>query len=115
MIGLAAGMRIWIVAGVTDMRRGFTGLSGMVQTVLMEDPFSGQVFIFRGRRGDLLKVLWWDGDGLCLFAKRLERGRFIWPQTAGGIVSLTRAQLSMLLEGIDWRRPVRTSAPLMAV
>ena len=115
MIGLAAGTRIWIVAGVTDMRRGFTGLSGMVQTVLMEDPFSGQVFIFRGRRGDLLKVLWWDGDGLCLFAKRLERGRFIWPQAAGGVVSLTRAQLSMLLEGIDWRRPARTAAPQMAV
>jgi transposase len=115
MIGLAAGTRIWIVAGVTDMRRGFTGLSGMVQTVLKEDPFSGQVFIFRGRRGGLLKVLWWDGDGLCLFAKRLERGRFIWPQAAGGVVSLTPAQLSMLLEGIDWRRPARTSAPQMAV
>ena len=115
MIGLAAGTRIWIVAGATDMRRGFTGLSGMVQTVLAEDPFSGQVFVFRGRRGGLLKVLWWDGDGLCLFAKRLERGRFIWPQAAGGVVSLTPAQLSMLLEGIDWRRPVRTSAPQMAV
>ena len=115
MIGLAAGTRIWIVAGVTDMRRGFTGLSGMVQTVLKEDPFSGQVFIFRGRRGDLLKVLWWNGDGLCLFAKRLERGRFIWPQAADGVVSLTPAQVSMLLEGIDWRRPARTSAPQMAV
>ena len=115
MIGLAAGTRIWIVAGVTDMRRGVTGLSGMVQMVLKEDPFSGQVFVFRGRRGDLIKVLWWDGDGLCLFAKRLERGRFIWPQAAGGVVSLTPAQLSMLLEGIDWRRPVRTSAPQMAV
>ena len=115
MIGLAAGTRIWIVAGVTDMRRGFTGLSGMVQTALKGNPFSGQVFIFRGRRGDLLKVLWWDGDGLCLFAKRLERGRFIWPQATGGVVALTPAQLSMLLEGIDWRRPLRTSAPQMAV
>jgi transposase len=115
MIGLAAGTRIWIVAGVTDMRRGFTGLSGMVQTALKENPFSGQVFIFRGRRGDLIKVLWWDGDGLCLLAKRLERGRFIWPQATDGVVSLTPAQLSMLLEGIDWRRPVRTAAPQMAV
>jgi len=70
MIGLAAGARIWIVAGVTDMRRGFVGLSGMVQTALQEDPFSGQVFIFRGRRGGLIKVLWWDGDGLCLFANQ---------------------------------------------
>ena len=115
MIGLAAGTRIWIVAGVTDMRRGFTGLSGMVQTTLEENPFSGQVFIFRGRRGDLLKVLWWDGDGLCLFAKRIERGRFIWPQASGGVVALTPAQLAMLLEGIDWRRPLRTAAPQMAV
>jgi transposase len=73
------------------------------------------VFVFRGKRGDLVKVLWWDGDGLCLFAKRLERGRFVWPQADNGVVSLSRAQLSMLLEGIDWRRPVRTAAPSMAV
>ena len=71
---LPAGTRIWIAAGVTDLRRGFTGLSGMVQTALQENPFSGQVFVFLGRRGDLIKVLWFDGDGLCLFAKRLERG-----------------------------------------
>ena len=90
MIGLAAGTRIWIVAGVTDLRRGFVGLSGVVQTALEENPFSGQVFIFRGKRGDLIKVLWWDGDGLCLFAKRLERGRFIWPQATSGTVSLRR-------------------------
>ena len=105
MIGLPAGTQIWIAAGVTDLRRGFTGLSGMVQTVLHESPFSGHVFLFRGRRGDLIKMLWFDGDGLCLFAKRLERGRFIWPQATSGTVSLTQAQLSMLLEGIDWRRP----------
>jgi transposase len=115
MIGLPTGTHIWIVAGVTDMRRGFVGLSGMVQTALKENPFSGQVYIFRGRRGDLIKVLWFDGDGLCLFAKRLERGRFIWPQANNGTVSLTPAQLSMLLEGIDWRRPVRTQAPQIAV
>jgi transposase len=115
MIGLPTGTHIWIVAGVTDMRRGFVGLSGMVQAALKENPFSGQVYIFRGRRGDLIKVLWFDGDGLCLFAKRLERGRFIWPQANNGTVSLTPAQLSMLLEGIDWRRPVRTQAPQIAV
>ena len=115
MIGLPAGTRIWIAAGVTDLRRGFTGLSGMVQTALKENPFSGHVFVFRGRRGDLIKMLWWDGDGLCLFAKRLERGRFIWPQVTSGTVALTPAQLSMLLEGIDWRRPVRSYDPQMAV
>ena len=115
MIGLPTGTSILIAAGFTDLRRGFTGLSGMVQTTLQENPFSGHVFVFRGRRGDLIKMLWWDGDGLCLFAKRLERGRFIWPQATSGTVSLTRAQLSMLLEGIDWRRPVRTQTPQLAV
>jgi len=109
------GAQIWIVAGRTDMRRGFTGLSGLVQQTLSRDPFSGHVFVFRGYRGDLIKVLWWDGDGLCLFAKRLERGRFVWPQAEGGTVHLSRAQLSMLLEGIDWRRPARTTAPSIAV
>jgi transposase len=108
VIELRAGTRIWLAAGVTDMRRGFPGLSAQVQTVLEQQPFSGHVFVFRGRRGDIVKVLWFDGDGLCLFAKRLERGRFIWPKAESGTVSLSRAQLSMLLEGIDWRRPERT-------
>ena len=115
MITLPAGTHVWIAAGVTDLRRGFTGLSALVQTRLEQDPFSGQVFVFRGRRGDLLKLLWWDGDGLCLFAKRLERGRFIWPHAESGTVALTRARLSMLLEGIDWRRPARTWQPQAAV
>lgn len=115
MITFPSGARIWIAAGVTDMRRGLTGLSALVQTALEQNPFGGHVFVFRGRRGDLIKVLWWDGDGLCLFAKRLERGRFIWPRAENGTVCLSRAQLSMLLEGIDWRRPERTSAPRVAV
>jgi transposase len=115
MIALPTGTAIWIAAGVTDLRRGFDGLSAIVQTTLEESPFSGHVFVFRGRRGDLIKVLWWDGDGLCLFAKRLERGRFIWPKAENGKVSLTRAQLSMLLEGIDWRRPLRTHTPELSV
>ena len=115
MIGLPPKTEIWIAAGVTDLRRGFDGLSALVQTKLEQHPFSGHVFVFRGRRGDLIKLLWWDGDGLCLFAKRLERGRFVWPQATEGTVALTRAQLSMLLEGIDWRRPVRTAEPQLAI
>jgi transposase len=115
MIALPSHTKIWIAAGVTDLRRGFTGLSALVQTKLEQNPLSGQVFIFRGRRGDLVKLIWFDGDGLCLLAKRLERGRFIWPQATEGSVSLTRAQLSMLLEGIDWRRPERTWDPQLAV
>ena len=115
MITLPGQTRIWIAAGVTDLRRGFTGLSALVQTALEQDPFSGHVFAFRGRRGDLIKLLWWDGDGLCLFAKRLERGRFLWPKAESGTVALTRAQLSMLLEGIDWRRVERTRDPQLMV
>ena len=115
VIHLPAGTRIWLAAGVTDMRRGFDGLSAQVQTVLQQQPFSGHVFLFRGRRGDIVKCLWFDGDGLCLFAKRLEKGRFIWPQATEGTVCLSRAQLSMLLEGIDWRRPQRTWTPEIAV
>jgi transposase len=115
MIGLPANTQIWIAAGVTDLRRGFDGLSAIAQTILEQNPFSGHVFVFRGRRGDLIKLLWWDGDGLCLFAKRLERGRFVWPQAESGTVSVTKAQLSMLLEGIDWRRPKRTHIPEISV
>jgi transposase len=112
MIHPVSGHRIWLVAGVTDMRKGFDGLATVVKTQIDADPLSGHMFIFRGRRGDRIKALWWDGDGLCLYAKRLERGRFIWPQAQDGKVHLTAAQLSMLLEGIDWRRPERTAQML---
>ena len=114
MIGLPAETRVWLAAGATDMRKGFDGLAMAVQGTLLRDPFSGHVFVFRGRRGDLIKVLWWSGDGLCLFAKRLERGRFVWPRTDAGVAHLTPAQLAMLLEGIDWRHPARTFRPELA-
>ena len=114
MIGMPSGVKVYLACGRTDMRKGMDGLALQVQTVLQQDPFSGHVFCFRGRRGDLIKLLWWDGDGLCLFAKRLERGRFIWPRAEQGVAVLTPAQLSMLLEGIDWRRPVRTVQPELA-
>ena len=111
MITIPAGVRIHLAMGVTDMRKGFDGLAMLAQEVLKQNPFSGHFFIFRGRRGDLVKVLYWDGQGYCLFAKRLEKGRFVWPVTREGSVVLTTAQLSMLLEGIDWRLPVRTWQP----
>ena len=114
MIGPRAGTRVWLAAGVTDMRCGIDSLAAKVQMALAEDPFSGHVFAFRGRRGDLVKLLWSDADGMCMLTKRLERGRFVWPQADGGSVSLSTAQLSMLLEGIDWRRPTRTWIPEMA-
>lgn len=115
MIGPAAGTRVWLAAGVTDMRKGMDGLAALVQTTLARNPYDGHVFVFRGRRGDLVKLLWSSGDGMNLFVKRLERGRFVWPQAASGAVYLTSAQLSMLLEGIDWRRPSRTWQPEMVV
>lgn len=115
MIALPACGRIWIACGVTDLRNGFDGLAALVQTRLSEDAYSGQLFLFRGRRGDRIKMIWWDGDGLCLFAKRLESGRFVWPQALSGSVHLSAAQLSMLLEGIDWRRPQRTWQPQLTV
>lgn len=93
MIGLPAGTRVWLAAGLTDMRRGFDGLAALVQGALTQDPFSGHVFVFRGRQGDIVKMLWCDGQDLCLFAKRLEKGRFIWPQADSGSVALSPAQL----------------------
>jgi transposase len=93
------------------MRKGFHGLSLVVQETLKRDPHNGHLFVFRGRRGDLIKVLWHDGQGGCLFSKRLERGRFLWPSADDGVVTITPAQLGYLLEGIDWRMPQRTWRP----
>jgi transposase len=114
MIPVPSGSRVWLATGHTDMRKGFDGLAALVQDHLRHDPFSGQAFVFRGRQGRLIKVLWWDGQGLCLFAKRLEKGRFVWPATTGAAAALTPAQLAMLLEGIDWRAPIRTDRPQLA-
>ena len=114
MIPVPSQTKIWLYAGVTDMRKGFAGLSALAGKVLGQDPYSGHLFIFRGRRGDLIKVIWYDGQGSCLFSKRLERGRFVWPSRKEGKLILSPAQLSMLLEGIDWRAPVRTGRPLTA-
>jgi transposase len=85
------GTRVWLAAGVTDMRKGFDGLAALIQSQLTENAFSGHLFVFRGRRGDKIKLLWWSGDGLCLFAKRLERDHFAWPQADSGVVHLSTA------------------------
>ena len=114
MIPLPTHTKVWLAAGVTDMRKGFNSLSALAERVLEQDPFSGHLFVFRGRRGDLIKVIWFDGQGACLFSKRLERGRFVWPSPAQGKLSVSSAQLAMLLEGIDWRAPQRTWRPLTA-
>lgn len=114
MIPIASGVRIWLATGHTDMRRGMRSLALQVQEGLGRDPFAGDVFFFRGRSGSLVKAIWHDGVGLSLYAKRLDRGRFIWPQTVDGVVSLTVAQAGYLLEGIDWRNPRLTWRPRSA-
>jgi len=114
MIPVASGVRIWIATGHTDMRRGMHGPARLVQEGLGRDPFAGDVFVFRGRSGSLIKALWHDGIGLSLYAKRLDRGRFVWPQTVDGVVSLTTGQMSYLLEAIDWRNPQHTWRPQAA-
>jgi transposase len=114
MIPIAASVRIWIATGHSDMRRGMRGLALQVQESLGRDPFQGDVYVFRGRNGSLIKAIWHDGIGLSLYAKRLDRGKFIWPQTVDGVVSLTAAQMSYLLEAIDWRNPQHTWRPQSA-
>jgi transposase len=114
MLTPPTGVRIYLAMGATDMRKGFDGLAVLAQDVIKQSPYSGHLFLFRGRRGDRLKILWWDGTGLCLFAKRLEKGRFTWPITREGVVMLTPAQMSMLLEGLEWRNPQRTWQPRIA-
>jgi transposase len=114
MIPVPSGVRVWLATGVTDMRRGMNGLTLQVQQAMGRDPYAGDLYVFRGRRGDLIKVLWHDGQGTSLYAKRLERGRFIWPSAADGAVAISSAQLGYLLEGIDWRHPIRSWRPARA-
>jgi transposase len=116
MMLVPAGVKVHLALGYTDLRKGLDGLAVLVEQVLEKDPFSGHMFVFRGKRADMIKILFWDGSGLCLFTKRLEESRFVWPVTSeqGTAVTLTAAQLSMLLEGFDWRRPERAWRPAVA-
>lgn len=114
MIPVPSGVRVWLAVGRTDMRRGMNGLALQVQEALKRDPFAGDLFVFRGRRGDMIKILWHDGLGVSLYAKRLERGRFVWPATSGEVVAISAAQLAYMLDGIDWRNPVHTFRPEVA-
>ena len=87
-----------------DFRKGAEGLAALVRETMQSDPFSGTVYVFRAKRADRVKLIYWDGTGVCLFAKRLEDGRFHWPNIADGVIRLSAAQLSALVEGLDWRR-----------
>jgi transposase len=111
MISLAPGTKVFLAGHPVDLRNGFDGLAAKAQQIIGADPFSGHLFLFRGKRADYLKALYWDGSGLCLFAKRLEKGRFVWPPIIDGAVTLTPAQLALLIEAMDWRRTVAPPAP----
>ena len=111
MISLAPGTKVFLACCPVDLRNGFDGLAAKAQQVIGAYPFSGQLFLFRGKRGDYLKALYWDGSGLCLFAKRLEKGRFAWPPIVDGAMTLTPAQLALLIEAMDWRRTIAPPLP----
>jgi transposase len=111
VINLAPGTKVFLACRPVDLRNGFDGLAAKVQQMIGADPFSGHLFIFRGKRGDYLKGLYWDGSGLCLIAKRLEKGRFVWPPIIDGSIPLTPGQLTLLIEAMDWRRTVAPPLP----
>jgi transposase len=115
MIALASGLRVYPACGITDMRKGMTGLAMPVRQTLAEDPFGGAVFAFRGRRAGLIKLLWHDGVWLCVLTKRLEQGQFAWPSSSTtGRIGLSSAQLAALLDGREWRAPAARRRPELA-
>ena len=97
-------VRVLVATKPVDFRKGMNGLAALVQEQLKADPFSGTIYCFRSKRADRVKLVFWDGSGLCLFSKRLEEGKFRWPRIADGVMRLSAAQLSALLEGLDWSR-----------
>jgi transposase len=113
---LPPGLKVHLSIGYTDMRKGIDGLAMLVQAVLRHDPFCGHLFVFRGRKANLIKIVYWDGTGLCLFTKRLEQGVFLWPSNVeqGETLALNSVQLSMLIDGADWRAPERRWRPAAA-
>jgi transposase len=114
MIPVPNNVTVWLASGKTDMRKGMNSLALQVQQSFGHNPHAGDLFVFRGKRGDQIKIIWHDGLGMSLYMKRLERGSFIWPAAVGGVVSITSAQLGYMLSGIDWRNPVYTFRPALA-
>jgi transposase len=114
IIPIPGDIKVWLATGQTDMRKGMNSLALQVQEKLGRNPHAGDLFVFRGKRADRVKMIWHDGLGMSLYLKRLERGAFIWPSIADGALSITGAQLNYLLSGIDWRNPVYTFRPSVA-
>jgi transposase len=111
MISLAPGTKVFLACRPIALRSGFNGLAAKAQQVIGQDPFSGHLFLFRGKRGDYFKAIYWDGSGLWLLAKRLEKGRFVWPPIVDGAMTLSPAQLAVLIEAMDCRRTVTPEPP----
>lgn len=115
MLSPEASTKIYLCTGYTDMRKGVNGLSLLAESILSTKFCSGAMFVFRGKSADKIKILWWDGQGFCLFYKCLDSGKLIWLKSDDkGSIGITRAQLSMLIEGIDWRNPRWSKAPQYA-
>lgn len=104
MIGPTGAVRVMMATRPVDFRKGVDGLAALVRETMGADPFSGAVYVFRSKRADRVKLVFWDGTGVCLFSKRLEDGQFRWPKVQDGAIRLTAAELSALIEGLDWRR-----------
>ena len=104
MIGLGGPLRVMVATKPVDFRKGADGLAALVREAMGADPFSGAVYVFRARRADRVKVIYWDGTGVCLFVKRIEDGSFRWPNIEDGVILLSAAQFAALIEGLDWRR-----------
>lgn len=117
MIGPTGALRVMVATRPVDFRKGAEGLAALVRETMGTDPFNGVVYVFRAKRADRVKLVWFDGTGVCLLAKRLEDGKFSWPTITDGVVRLTAAQLQALMEGLDWRRvhdARETRAPIAA-
>ena len=116
MIAPGAQLRVYVATRPVDFRKGHDGLAAAVQEMIGLDPFCGAAFVFRSKRADRIKVLVWDGSGMVLIHKRLEGGRFVWPQVRDGVMRMSPAQFSALFEGLDWRlvRPERVRRPQLA-
>jgi transposase len=113
MIGIPAGVRVLVATRPVDFRKGADSLAAIAQETLNQDPFSGTVLVFRARRADRVKIVTWDGTGLAMLWKALDEGAFKWPPISDGVMKLSPAQLSVLLEGLDWTRvhPPRQTRP----
>ena len=113
MIGPTGAVRVMMATRPVDFRKGVDGLATLVRDSMGDDPFSGTVYVFRAKRADRVKLVFWDGTGVVLVAKRLEEGAFRWPGLADGVVRLTATELAALLDGLDWRR-VQAVRPIAA-